>query len=395
MAANNFTILPFSTASQGPRILFLSTTEDYATITAPGYLNTAGTVGVSFQSNDFIFAQYNDGLNNGLFNVSITDGVFTMSVYNPNSNSFTFTNLQFVAKGGSNGNVGNQMGLPKLTIAAAISALALGPSQRGTVWVLDGAEYQENLVLPFNISIYAPNSSITAANASATITINDSGQNTLASITCAQVANFGAGLCINLLGAQSNLFIDSKIVQGDMYIEGGFIDGNIAQVDSTVHVASTGMFGPNIFNAISFTLIADLGSTIAGNIQSIISPGVSNNDVYGNQTFKDHVILQTPPSTETTGRTVAIADSNTTIVYNNASQGTYTFPQTTSVAIPIGSKIDFIQLGLGAIAFSAGSGVTLISYLGGPIQSNGPGSVSAAYKYTDTIWIISGNLIGP
>ena len=146
MSTNKFTILPFSTASEGPRILFLTTTENFATITAPGYLNTAGTAGVTFQPNDFLFVQYNDAANSGLFNISSDGGIYTMSVYSPNSNSFVFERVQFVAKGGSDLNAGTSIGSPKLTVQAAINALAPNLTDPSLVNIMDDAVYNENLV---------------------------------------------------------------------------------------------------------------------------------------------------------------------------------------------------------------------------------------------------------
>ena len=213
----------------------------------------------------------------------VTVGVTPIVFERQGSGDFPFTQVQFVAKGGNDANAGNLMGAPKLTIQAAINALGLSPSVTGLVWVLDSGSYDESLTSTYSFELYAPNAQI-ISNGGDLLTINNSGINTITTITCWQFGKFSpGGLAVNLLGAQSNLFLNAKIIQGDMYIEGGFVDGNIAQVASNVHVASTGKFGPTIFNAIFLTLTVDAGGTVAGNIQQIIGPGNVVNDQYGNQ----------------------------------------------------------------------------------------------------------------
>jgi hypothetical protein len=393
MPSNIFNQLPYAGIGVRPGFWFLTSTESFDTLIQPGFINGVAQTGYEVQPLDFVFAIYNDGLDSQIFVVTETNGVFTLQVYTANSNSFTFEHVQFVAKGGSDLNTGNQLGFPKLTIQAAINALMLSPSNTGVVFILDDGTYAENLVVSNSVKIYGPNATIAITSASPTLTINDTGMNTVTDIICFQFANFGAGRAVSLLGAQSNLFLTARIVQGDMYIEGGFIDGNIAQVASNVHIASTGQFAPNIINAIFFNLTFDVGATIAGTIQSITGPGVSNNNFYGDQTILDHLTYQTDPSTETSGRTVAASDSNTRIVYNNAAGDNYILPQTSDVAIPIGTRIEFLQLGLGAITFLAGASVTIVTLPGNPVSTSGPGAVALAWKYTDTIWVVSGDVV--
>lgn len=392
--AGNSTVTRGSTGLAGvtPTFVYLNTTDSFNTLITPGYMNGIKSSGIEIEPTDFVFAVYNEGASKGLFTLTETNGIFTLQLYNPGSGQFQFTQVQFVAKGGSDLNPGNEMSFPKLTIGAAITALNLSPSNAGVVWVLDGELYEENLVLPFNVDLYAPNASIECQTGDL-LTINDTGSNTLARVTCASLFANSPGKSLNLLGAQSNIFFDAQVVQGDMHIEGGCVSTSVAQINSAVHVTSTGEYAPRIINAIAYTLTFDVGATIAGNVESIMSPGLSSNDIYGGQTFLNHMIYQSPPSTETVGRSVVPADSVTTIVYNNAAGGNYTLPDTASSSIPLGTKIDFVQLGLGAVTFVAGAGVTIVSIVGAAAKTNGAGSVATAYKYTDTIWIVSGDIV--
>ena len=392
MAKNIITANPYTVTGVKPGQWFLDSSEDFSTLTEPGYLSSVANAGIDFQPNDFIFAQYNNGANVGLFNViESAPGVFSLEVYSPNSNSFIFENMQFVAKGGSDLNPGTTIGLPKLTIQAAIDALSLSPSNPGAVWVLDDNEYDENLVLPFNVQLYAPMASVSCTTGDL-ITVNDTGSNTVATITCAALNNYGTGLCINLLGSQSNIFLNTKIAQGDMHIEGGMVNSLIAQIDSEVHVTATGVLGVQIVNAILFTLTTDEGATVVGDVGAIIGPGVSLTNSYGNRAFVNKLTFQTDPITIDAGRFLQSEDGSTRIVYNNAADGNFTLLPSGDLNLPIGTNIEFTQLGLGAIVFVAGLGVTIVSPEGATVQTSGTGAYAKAWKYSDTIWILSGDL---
>jgi len=175
-----------------------------------------------------------------------------------------------------------------------------------------------------------------------------------------------------------------------IYDEGGLVLREVAQITSNIHITATGQFSPTIVNAIDCTFTFDTGSTIMGSIQTL--NGTPLNQVYGDTTYLNHLMYQTPPSTETVGRTLAIVDSNTRVVYNAAVIGDYTLPQTSSVAIPIGTQITFVQLGIGAVSLVAGAGVTIIANQTLPVGTAGAGAVIYAWKYTDNIWIVSGDM---
>ncbi len=60
--------------------------------------------------------------------------------------------------------------------------------------------------------------------------------------------------------------------------------------------------------------------------------------------------------------TFVLTDANNTLVTaSNASAQTYTIPPNSSVAYPIGSQINIIQIGAGQVSFAQGSGVTIAS----------------------------------
>lgn len=57
--------------------------------------------------------------------------------------------------------------------------------------------------------------------------------------------------------------------------------------------------------------------------------------------------------------TFALTDAGNLVTFNNASLVSATIPLNSSVAFPVGTKIDVIQLGVGRVMFIASSGVTL------------------------------------
>lgn len=385
MANNIISQLPFSATGVRPGQWYLNSTENYSTLIAPGYLNSVSNAGLEFQQNDIIYAIYDNGVNFGMFIVSENDGVFSMAVYSPNSNSFIYQNTIFVAKGGSDLNPGTSMGLPKLTINAAIAALNPGTMHDSLVYIVDDGTYNENVVLPNNIRIWAPNAGLEVSSGDA-LTVNDSGSQTLAVVNFAQISC--TGKAINILGINSTMFFNANVIVGDINFEGNLVGNSVALINS--NITGSGNFGANILNAINCTM--NQTGVVVGEIGTIAG-GDPSTQVYGKRYFSDRIIFQNPPSTETAGRTIVFNDSNTRIVYNNAADGNYTLPKTADVDIPIGAVVNFTQLGLGAAIFVAGAGVTIVSAEGDTVETNGAGATASAYKYTDTIWIVSGNIV--
>jgi len=84
------------------------------------------------------------------------------------------------------------------------------------------------------------------------------------------------------------------------------------------------------------------------------------------------------------------AGGNTLVTASNASAQTYTVPPNSSVAFPVGTQIDLMQLGAGVVTVAAGAGVT--------INSNGGLVVGARYVGVTLIqvsansWVLVGNL---
>lgn len=86
------------------------------------------------------------------------------------------------------------------------------------------------------------------------------------------------------------------------------------------------------------------------------------------------------------------AGGNALVTLSNASAQTVTIPTNASVAFPVGTEIDCLQLGAGKVTFAAAGGVTLNS-------ASGNKSIAAQYvgvsllQVSANSWVLFGNLI--
>lgn len=96
-------------------------------------------------------------------------------------------------------------------------------------------------------------------------------------------------------------------------------------------------------------------------------------------------------SETTTLRVLALTDRLKFIEMNNAATQTVEVPPNSSVAFPVGTTIQFVQLGAGAVVFSEGIGVTINSRAGLLEINSQYGGATLRKTGTDT-WILIGDL---
>lgn len=93
-----------------------------------------------------------------------------------------------------------------------------------------------------------------------------------------------------------------------------------------------------------------------------------------------------------TTKTLALTDANTRQECSNGSAQTVTIPPNSSVAFPVGTEIEFVQLGAGKVTLAQGVGVTISSI--SSYKSLGAQYAGATlYKQATDTWILIGNLI--
>jgi len=360
--------------------------EELNVVTNPGFLNSILAMGNIINPSDLLLVAYKGGTQ--IFQQSVSDGIITLEVYSPGDNSFTFTHVQFVAKGGSDLNAGNTLGAPKLTIQSAIDAL---PSTNGSFYlviVTDSGNYTEHLVAKQNLIIWAPNATLT--NTTGTLlTLPNLGVSYQVSATFALISASGGAGTVSVLGASSALNLETQALVGGAVTLQGNMFLKATQVTSvTTNIAATGQLIAAVMNASSSPINVTTGGNVIGNFAD---------SYYGTHNFKNKMTFQQDESQETVGRTLTIDDGVTTIQYNSMSDGTFTLPQTSSVAIPVGSVVSFVQVGAGAINFVADLGVTLGSPVGSTPQTSATWAKAFAEKLTDTVWVVSGDIqaVGP
>jgi hypothetical protein len=113
-------------------------------------------------------------------------------------------------------------------------------------------------------------------------------------------------------------------------------------------------------------------------------------DADGTIALTADLVTTVNPQTGTT-YTPALADLNALVTCSNAAPVTVTIPANGTVAFPVGTRIDFVQMGAGKVSFVPATGVTINS-LGGNL------SIFAQYVGVTIIqvaadtWLLAGNL---
>lgn len=92
-----------------------------------------------------------------------------------------------------------------------------------------------------------------------------------------------------------------------------------------------------------------------------------------------------------TSYTFVLADAGKVIEANNASAVTFTVPPNSSVAFPVGTRIDLTQYGAGQLTVAAGSGVTIRS-ADGNLKLSSQYSGASLYKRATNEWVLVGDL---
>lgn len=113
--------------------------------------------------------------------------------------------------------------------------------------------------------------------------------------------------------------------------------------------------------------------------------GTGNIDITGNAVYQTALNAQTG-----TTYTTVIGDASKLITLNNASAITVTIPPNSSVAYPVGTKIDFAQIGVGQVTFAGGSGVTVNSTP--TLKTRARFSAVSCIKISTDGWILVGDL---
>jgi len=88
--------------------------------------------------------------------------------------------------------------------------------------------------------------------------------------------------------------------------------------------------------------------------------------------------------------TTVLADSGKMITLSNAASITVTIPQNATVAYPIGTKLNFMQLAAGSVTIQTSDSLAVQADFTAVL--NGQYGVGTALKITSTTWVLFGNL---
>lgn len=149
-------------------------------------------------------------------------------------------------------------------------------------------------------------------------------------------------------------------------------DGTIVNADVN---ASAGIVGSKLADA--SVMLVKLGSDVGPAMQSMIDASIAT--------------AQTVAINAQTGTTytLVLADASKAVECSNASAITLTVPPNASVAFPVGTVIEVLQVGAGQVTLAPGSGVTLNNANG--LKTSKQWSAVTLRKRDTNVWLVAGD----
>ena len=123
---------------------------------------------------------------------------------------------------------------------------------------------------------------------------------------------------------------------------------------------------------------------------------LGSNDITGtgNISITGNVVAQSAINAQTGSTyTTVLGDANKLVTLSNGSGVTVTIPPNSSVAYPVGTKIDFAQIGAGQVTVAAGSGVTVNATPS--LNFRAQYSAATCIKTGTDTWLLVGDLETP
>lgn len=91
-----------------------------------------------------------------------------------------------------------------------------------------------------------------------------------------------------------------------------------------------------------------------------------------------------------TSYTPLLTDEGKLVTLSNAAAITVTLPQNSALAFPVGGRVDFVWLGVGAVTFAQGTGATVNGTPGLKLRARY--SAASAVKIATNQWLLVGDL---
>lgn len=224
-----------------------------------------------------------------------------------------------------------------------------------------------------------------ASKNSASVTLTnktiDGGDNTLQNIPQAAITGLAASLA-SILPAQSTH--DGKFLKTDGTVASWDVV-NQSELHYLVFSESTGWPA----RPADSLPVLWVGGTAPDDAPGQIDSGVGDVWIPASGDGEAPGIVES--SLQTASYTLSLADSAKCVEMNVASANNLTVPPNSSVAFPIGTVIEVLQLGAGQTTIVAGSGVTLRA-AGGRLKLSGQYSSAALRQRATNEWVIVGDL---
>lgn len=125
--------------------------------------------------------------------------------------------------------------------------------------------------------------------------------------------------------------------------------------------------------------------------------GISDTTLLATTSYVDNAdsdkvdkLITTNEQTGTT-YTLVLSDSSKLVELNNASAITLTVPTNSSVAYPVGTKIDLLQTGAGQVTVTPAGGVTINGF-GDATKLSGQWAAASLVKRATDTWVMIGNI---
>ena len=183
---------------------------------------------------------------------------------------------------------------------------------------------------------------------------------------------------------------------------GAAIDAAIAKVGG-IEAGATNISSIDDISDVAISEVANgevlTWSTASSAWTNIESVGISNivedttPQLGGNLDLNGKAIPLAYNAQTGTTYTAVLTDADKIISMNNASANTLTIPANTSVAYPVGTKLNIMQLGAGATTVAITTD-TLNVNANFTLVLNGQYAMATAVKVTSTTWVLTGNLVG-
>ena len=166
-----------------------------------------------------------------------------------------------------------------------------------------------------------------------------------------------------------------------------FSAGTAISVDEASGTITIGFTGVQATGSELENVVEDTSPQLGGDLD------LNSNDITGTGdiSITGTVIAQSTINAQTgTTYTTVLADASKLVTLNNASAITLTIPANSSVAYPVGTKIDLAQIGAGQVTVAGAGGVTVNSTP--TLKFRAQYSAATCIKTATDTWLLVGDL---